>query len=74
MSKPEKLYATLGVRIRFLREMKNMTQAQLAQRIGLTRTSITHIEAGEQRLMLDDISKLAAVFKISADKIVKGIW
>lgn len=36
--------------IRALRKMQGMTQAQLAQRVGLERTSITNIELGKQTI------------------------
>jgi DNA-binding XRE family transcriptional regulator len=41
---------TLGPSIKALRKMKGMTQAQLAQAVGLERTSITNIEKGNQTL------------------------
>jgi DNA-binding XRE family transcriptional regulator len=41
---------TLGPHIKALRRMKRMTQAELAQAVGLERTSITNIERGNQAL------------------------
>lgn len=35
---------TLGPTIKALRKIKGMTQAELAESVGLTRTSITNIE------------------------------
>jgi DNA-binding XRE family transcriptional regulator len=40
----------LGANFKALRKMKGMTQAQLAQAVGLERTSITNIEKGNQTL------------------------
>jgi transcriptional regulator with XRE-family HTH domain len=38
----------LGARIRTLREHREMTQADLALAVGLSRTSVTNLEAGRQ--------------------------
>jgi transcriptional regulator with XRE-family HTH domain len=40
--------AEIGARIRAARTGREMTQADLAERIGLTRSSIANIEAGRQ--------------------------
>jgi DNA-binding XRE family transcriptional regulator len=44
---------TLGPTIKALRKMKGMTQAELAESVGLTRTSITNIE--KQNQVLSDV-------------------
>lgn len=50
---------TLGSTIKALRRMKRMTQAELAQAVGLERTSITNIERGNQVLTDVLASKMA---------------
>jgi transcriptional regulator with XRE-family HTH domain len=42
------LLEVLGQRVRALRVAHNMTQQQLADAVGLSRTSITNVEAGRQ--------------------------
>lgn len=42
--------AEIGARIRAARLGRQMTQADLAERIGLTRASITNMEAGRQSI------------------------
>lgn len=42
------IYEEMGQRIRSLRKQLRLTQDELAQRVGLTRTSITNIENGNQ--------------------------
>ncbi|GAA4439696.1 helix-turn-helix domain-containing protein [Phytohabitans houttuyneae] len=42
------LLATLGQRVRALRIAHGMTQQQLADRVGLSRASITNVEGGRQ--------------------------
>ncbi len=45
-------YVEVGRRIRSARMSIGMTQSQLGIKVGLTRTSITNLEAGRQRLPL----------------------
>jgi transcriptional regulator with XRE-family HTH domain len=46
------LYSHIGQQLKSHREKKGLTQSQLAERVGLERTSITNIESGKQRLPL----------------------
>lgn len=55
----ELLYAAVGRRVRKARLEKKITQEELAAAIGLTRTSITNIEKGRQKLLLHTLSALA---------------
>jgi transcriptional regulator with XRE-family HTH domain len=50
----------LGKHLKALRKMAGLTQAELAQRCGLERTSITNIEAGRQTLSVQRINAIAA--------------
>lgn len=51
--------AALGSMIRTLRKGRGMSQAELAAKSGLERTSITNIEIGNQRLGVDKLVKIA---------------
>jgi transcriptional regulator with XRE-family HTH domain len=61
---PPKVFADhwtkVGAGIKQLRKARGLTQAQLAELIGVERTSITNVEKGQQRLGLDLLDKLAA--------------
>lgn len=46
------LYKTIGGRLKTRREQLGKSQAWLADRVGLLRTSITNIESGRQKLPL----------------------
>jgi len=46
---PATLYRILGGRIREARDAIGISQAKLAKKLGMTRTSIVNIEAGRQR-------------------------
>lgn len=56
---PERVYRVLGERIRNERLKQNITQDELASRVGLTRTSITNVEKGRQRLLVHTLLQIA---------------
>jgi transcriptional regulator with XRE-family HTH domain len=58
-------YAQVGKRIRTVREERGLTQEALASLVNLTRTSITNIEKGRQKLMLHTFVAVAAALRIS---------
>jgi transcriptional regulator with XRE-family HTH domain len=59
MPKDRILYSQLGSAIAKTRERKKMTQEQLAEKLGLSRTSITNIEQGRQHIQLHALYQLA---------------
>lgn len=58
------LYKKLGQQLRQKRESANLTQAQLAERVTVLRTSITNIEAGRQKAPLHLLYELCAVLQV----------
>jgi DNA-binding XRE family transcriptional regulator len=58
------LYQKLGQQLRQRRELAKLTQAQLAERVTVLRTSITNIEAGRQKAPLHLIYELCAVLQV----------
>jgi len=59
----------LGRLIRQARSGK-MTQAELGERIGLSRTAITNIECGRQRLLVDQLAEIADALDIPATELL----
>lgn len=60
----EDFYIHFGQRLRAARTSAGLTQAALAHRVSLKRTSITNMENGEQRLhvhLLDDLADALGV-------------
>lgn len=57
MPEPERLYLDFGQRVR--RARGPVTQAALAARLGMTRSSIANLEAGRQRIPLHTFLQLA---------------
>ncbi|MBI3255670.1 MAG: DUF4065 domain-containing protein [Candidatus Andersenbacteria bacterium] len=51
---------------------KSLSQAQVAQAIGVSRPTYSAIEAGKQELSLDEAKKLATLFGIGVDELLSG--
>ncbi|WP_222126006.1 helix-turn-helix transcriptional regulator [Paenibacillus xylanexedens] len=69
MDQDDIIYTYVGKQIRRLRRESMMTQEALAQKIGLTRTSVTNIEAARQRPPISMIYKIAELFKTDVGKL-----
>ena len=57
-------------RIKYLRESKNYTQADLAKQLGITRSSVNAWEMGISVPSTQYIVELAAIFKVSTDYLL----
>ena len=66
----QKLYEAVGRRVREARKAAKLTQEDLATRVSLTRTSVTNIEKGRQKVLLHTIFDLASVMKIPANRLI----
>lgn len=64
---PEIFMFELGNRIKNLRIKKSITQTQLAQRLGVTKATISGYEVGARYPSLDMLIKLAQSFNVSTD-------
>jgi transcriptional regulator with XRE-family HTH domain len=52
----------VAARVKFQREWRGWSQADLAQRLGVTQTAISYWESGKRRVGVDDLAGLVAVF------------
>lgn len=52
----------VGSKIRALRKERNLTQADLAQRIGVQQSDLCRMENGEYKVALDTLFRILAVF------------
>jgi transcriptional regulator with XRE-family HTH domain len=66
----ESLYYRIGKRVRELREKRGLTQKALASLVGLTRTSITNIELGQQKLLVHTLFELASALNVEACELL----
>lgn len=64
------LYRSLGHRIRNLRTECGITQEDLAHAVHLTRTSLTNIEGGRQKLLIHTLVDIATALKVSPAEIL----
>ena len=55
----EPLYRQFGAQLKQARRKARMTQRDVAERVNLTRTSITNIESGRQHVALHQVFLLA---------------
>ncbi len=64
------LYKQFGQRVKRYRRAAKLTQAQVAEHVGLTRTSITNIEYGRQHVMLHQLLLLASAVRVSPTQLL----
>jgi hypothetical protein len=71
----EQCYKLFGARVALLRvtPVGYVTQEELAQRIGLSRTSIVNIENGNQRVLLYDVQRFAKALGVTTRTLLKGV-
>lgn len=60
------IYRAFGKAVADRRRRLHMTQADLAERIGLSRGSIAHIERGSQKVFLHQILALADALELDS--------
>ncbi len=70
MISEDKLYQQVGILVRLARENRGLSQLDLAQRIGLQRTSVTNIEAGKQKIQLHTLFNVAHALGISPESLL----
>jgi len=59
-----RVYFELGRLIREARDQRGLTQAELAASVGLTRTSVSNIEKGRQKMLLHSVYDFAGALGI----------
>ncbi len=57
-------------RIAELREVRQWTQEELSQSIGITRASLSHYEKNRRKPDFEILTKLADVFEVSIDYLI----
>lgn len=60
----------IGMTISELRKKNNLTQEQLAEKLNVTRQTISKWELNETSPSLEDAGKLAEIFKVSLNELV----
>lgn len=60
----------IGDRIKNLRMERKMTQAEFAERLGVTKSSVSSYENGSRLPSYDVLLKMARIFKVSTDVLL----
>jgi len=63
--------ARMASKLKSLREQRGMTQEQLAERSGLSRTYLARLETGRQDPTLSTLEKLAKALKVKVAKLIE---
>ncbi|MEB6549126.1 helix-turn-helix domain-containing protein [Heyndrickxia sporothermodurans] len=63
---------TIGIRISALRKKKNLTQEELAQRVGISRAALSHYEKDRREPDFETLKKIADFFDVSSDYLISG--
>ena len=66
----EALWRVIGAKVKVLREKKNITQVDLSQRLGWSRTSTTNLETGRQHTPLEALYNIALVFDVDITELL----
>jgi transcriptional regulator with XRE-family HTH domain len=64
------IYAETGRRIRDYRKAKGLSQGRLAVLVDLSRTSITNIERGQQKILLHTLAEIANALGVGAHDLL----
>lgn len=59
-----------GIRLKSLRSKNNLTQAAVAQKLGLTKSVISAYETGLRMPSYDILIHIAQIFKVSTDYLL----
>ena len=60
----------LAIRIIDLREKVNMTQTELAKKMGFDKSTMSKVEKGTRKVSSDELRKLSRIFDVSADYLL----
>lgn len=60
----------MGERLKDLRSQKNLTQKQVAQRVGLAVSAISSYESGARYPSYSTLAKLASIYHVSCDYLI----
>ena len=63
-------YYEIGQRIRKIRKANNLSQEQLAEKVGISTTHMSHIETGNTKLSLSVFVDIARVLSVQTDELL----
>ena len=70
MIESQTFYSQLGIHIKEAREERGLTQEALGNSVGLSRTSITNVEKGKQKVLLHTFVNIANTLKVNPESLL----
>lgn len=65
-------YYAIGQRIRKFRKANRLSQEQLAEKVGISVTHMSHIETGNTKLSLEVFAEIARALDARSDELLFG--
>ncbi|HEY4799757.1 MAG TPA: helix-turn-helix transcriptional regulator [Bacteroidia bacterium] len=62
---------TTGIKIRQIREIKNISQGYVARHLGITQGAYSNIECGKTKVDRKKLSQIASALEVAAEVIIK---
>jgi transcriptional regulator with XRE-family HTH domain len=72
MKREVSIMNNVGKMIKKIREQKNMTQEQLAEKLNVTRQAVSNWENSKTQPDIDTIIKISCVLEVSVEEIIYG--
>lgn len=63
-------FKAIGDRVRALRERSDLTQTQLAKKLGTSQTAVSEVERGRRGLTIHQVVRLAKAMKATPNEIL----
>lgn len=63
-------YAEFGAKIKLLRHARGLTQEQLSELIGISKTSVVNYETGTRKVPLSMVKRFSEFYHVSIDELV----
>ncbi len=61
----------VGERLRIARESKKFTQADVAEKLGMARTTLVAVEKGQRKARIEEIRQLAKLYDLSINELLR---
>ncbi|MBN3053786.1 helix-turn-helix domain-containing protein [Pectobacterium brasiliense] len=65
-------FMALGERITTLRKERGITQAELAEKLGVSQQTVQAWEAGRRRIKVSSLPSVAQIFSVSLEEVFGG--
>lgn len=66
----DQFYIEFGAKLRIKREELGLRQAEVAEAAGISRTSLTNIECGRQRVLVDQLALMCRKLGVSPSDLI----